>query len=279
MFTSISSFFQYQFITNAFWAAILLAVAVGLIGSYVVARRLVFLSGGITHSSFGGIGIAYYMGLNPILGAAVFAVLSAFGVEALSQRMDVREDSAIGMLWSVGMAIGIVFIYLTPGYSPNLMTFLFGSILTINTQDIILLLILNVAMILFFILFYRPILYLAFDENFARTQGVPVRTFSYILKGFIALTIIFSIRMVGIILLISLLTIPPTLANIFTKKFNLIIYISILVSFLGAVIGLIMSFGLNVPSGATIVISLVGMFGIAKLTHYIIVKVRRRLSV
>lgn len=279
MFTSISSFFQYQFITNAFWAAILLAVAVGLIGSYVVARRLVFLSGGITHSSFGGIGIAYYMGLNPILGAAVFAVLSAFGVEALSQRMDVREDSAIGMLWSVGMAIGIVFIYLTPGYSPNLMTFLFGSILTINTQDIILLLILNVAMILFFILFYRPILYLAFDENFARTQGVPVRTFSYILKGFIALTIIFSIRMVGIILLISLLTIPPTLANIFTKKFNLIIYISILVSFLGAVIGLIMSFGLNVPSGATIVIALVGMFGIAKLTHYIIVKVRRRLSV
>lgn len=279
MFTSISTFFQYQFITNAFWAAILLAVAVGLIGSYVVARRLVFLSGGITHSSFGGIGIAYYLGLNPILGAAVFAVLSAFGVEALSQRMDVREDSAIGMLWSVGMAIGIVFIYLTPGYSPNLMTFLFGSILTINTQDIILLLILNVAMILFFILFYRPILYLAFDENFARTQGVPVRTFSYILKGFIALTIIFSIRMVGIILLISLLTIPPTLANIFTKKFNLIIYISILVSFLGAVIGLIMSFGLNVPSGATIVIALVGMFGIAKLTHYIIVKVKRRLSV
>ncbi len=275
----VSSFFQYQFMSNAFWAALLLSVAVGLIGSYVVARRLVFLSGGITHASFGGIGIAYYLGLNPILGAAVFAVLSAFGVEALNRRMDVREDSAIGMLWSVGMAIGIVFIYLTPGYSPNLMTFLFGSILTINMQDILLILLLNIAMIIFFILFYRPILYLAFDEEFARTQGVPVRTFSYILKGFIALTIIFSIRMVGIILLISLLTIPPTLANIFTKRFNRIIFISILVSFLGAVLGLIMSFGLNVPSGATIVIALVGMFGLAKLTHYIIVRIKRRTSV
>lgn len=273
--TIIPSLFQYQFVANAFWAALLISVAAGLIGSYVVARRLVFLSGGITHASFGGIGIAYYFGLNPILGAAVFAVLSAFGVEALSQRMDVREDSAIGMLWSVGMALGIFFVYLTPGYSPNLMSFLFGSILTVTSQDILLLLALNVVMVAFFIVFYRAILYLAFDEDFAKTQGVPVRTFSYILKGFIALTIVLSIRMVGIILLISLLTIPPTLANIFTKKFNHIMIISILAGFVGALIGLVMSFGMNVPSGAAIIISLVGMFALAKLISYIFVKVKR----
>ncbi|HPF92768.1 MAG TPA: metal ABC transporter permease [Tenuifilaceae bacterium] len=274
----ISSFFQYQFISNAFWAALLISVAAGLIGSYIVARRLVFLSGGITHASFGGIGIAYYLGLNPIAGAAVFAVLSAFGVEALSQKMAVREDSAIGMLWSVGMALGIFFVYLTPGYSPNLMSFLFGSILTVTSQDIFLLLGLNAIMIAFFLLFYRSILYLAFDEGFAKTQGIPVQTFSYILKGFIALTIVLSIRMVGIILLISLLTIPPTLANIFTKKFNYIVVISILVGFVGALVGLVLSFGMNVPSGATIIISLVGMFGLAKLISFIFVRLKRNKS-
>jgi len=274
----ISSFFQYQFISNAFWAALLISVAAGLIGSYIVARRLVFLSGGITHASFGGIGIAYYLGLNPIAGAAVFAVLSAFGVEALSQKMAVREDSAIGMLWSVGMALGIFFVYLTPGYSPNLMSFLFGSILTVTSQDIFLLLGLNAIMIAFFLLFYRSILYLAFDEGFAKTQGIPVQTFSYILKGFIALTIVLSIRMVGIILLISLLTIPPTLANIFTKKFNHIVVISILVGFVGALVGLVLSFGMNVPSGATIIISLVGMFGLAKLISFIFVRLKRKNS-
>jgi zinc transport system permease protein len=274
----ISSFFQYQFISNAFWAALLISVAAGLIGSYIVARRLVFLSGGITHASFGGIGIAYYLGLNPIAGAAVFAVLSAFGVEALSQKMAVREDSAIGMLWSVGMALGIFFVYLTPGYSPNLMSFLFGSILTVTSQDIFLLLGLNAIMIAFFLLFYRSILYLAFDEGFAKTQGIPVQNFSYILKGFIALTIVLSIRMVGIILLISLLTIPPTLANIFTKKFNYIVVISILVGFVGALVGLVLSFGMNVPSGATIIISLVGMFGLAKLISFIFVRIKRNKS-
>ena len=274
----ISSFFQYQFISNAFWAALLISVAAGLIGSYIVARRLVFLSGGITHASFGGIGIAYYLGLNPIAGAAVFAVLSAFGVEALSQKMAVREDSAIGMLWSVGMALGIFFVYLTPGYSPNLMSFLFGSILTVTSQDIFLLLGLNAIMIAFFLLFYRSILYLAFDEGFAKTQGIPVQNFSYILKGFIALTIVLSIRMVGIILLISLLTIPPTLANIFTKKFNYIVVISILVGFVGALVGLVLSFGMNVPSGATIIISLVGMFGLAKLISFIFVRLKRKNS-
>jgi zinc transport system permease protein len=268
----LKEFLQYQFVINAFWAALLISVAAGLVGTYIVARRLVFLSGGITHASFGGVGIAYYMGINPILGAAVFAILSAFGVEALSQRMAVREDSAIGILWSVGMAIGVFFIYLTPGYTPNLMTFLFGSILTVSLHDIWLLLALNLIMGLFFLLFFRSILYIAFDPEFAKTQRIPVKTFSYILKGFIALTIVLSIRMVGIILLISLLTIPPTTANLFSKKFKVIILLSIAIGFLGAVGGLFLSYNLNVPSGATIIMVLVAIFAVAKSANYFYIK-------
>ncbi|HOP04106.1 MAG TPA: metal ABC transporter permease [Tenuifilaceae bacterium] len=274
MFQIFKDFFDFQFITNAFLAALLVAVAAGLVGSYIVARRLVFLSGGITHASFGGIGIAYYLGLNPILGAAVFAVLTAFGVEALSQKFTVREDSAIGILWSVGMAIGVFFVFLTPGYAPNLMSFLFGSILTVSTQDIVLLLILDAAMIAFFILFYRPILYLAFDPVFARTQKVPEKLFTYILKAFVAITIVLSIRLVGIILLISLLTIPPTIANLFTKRFDRIIYISIIVGFVGAILGLVVSYGLNVPSGVTIILALTIIFLISRITRYVMVKIK-----
>lgn len=276
MIESVSTFFQHQFVINAFLAAILISVAAGIVGSYIVARRLVFLSGGITHASFGGIGIAYFLGLNPIAGAAVFAVFSAFGVEALSQKMAVREDSAIGILWSVGMAIGIFFIYLTPGYAPNLMTFLFGSILTVSMNDIWLLLALNIVLVGFFLWFYKAILYLAFDSSFAQTQKLPVKTFSYILKGFVALTIVLSIRMVGIILLISLLTVPPTVANLFTKRFSQIILLSIVIAFLGAIGGLLLSYNINVPSGATIIMVLVTIFALAKLSRYIFVKTMLR---
>ena len=268
-----SDIFQYQFILNAFLAALLVSIAAGIVGSYIVARRLVFLSGGITHASFGGIGIAYYLGLNPILGAAIFAVITAFGIESLSSRYKVREDSAIGIMWSVGMAIGIFFVFLTPGYAPNLMSFLFGSILTVTKQDVYLLLGLDLAMIIFFILFYYPILYLAFDANYARTQKVPEKVFSYILMAFVTVTIVLSIRLVGIILLISLLTVPPTIANLFTKKFKYLIYSSILIGFVGTITGLMVSHGLNVPSGTTIILALIFMFLIARLIRLIMDKV------
>lgn len=264
----IIEFFQYQFIVNAFLAAILVSIAAGIVGSYIVARRLVFLSGGITHASFGGIGIAYYLGFNPIVGAAIFSILSAFGVEALTERLSLREDSAIGILWSVGMAIGVFFVFLTPGYSPNLMSFLFGSILTVTSKDLFILFIFNLFLSTFFIVFYRSILFVAFDAAYAKTQHLPVEFFSYILKGFLALTIVLSIRVAGIILLISLLTIPPVIANLFTKRFSTIIIISIAISFLGSVGGLLISYWRNIPSGATIILVLVAMFVMAKLFSF-----------
>jgi zinc transport system permease protein len=241
------------------------SVVAGIIGTYITSRRLVFLSGGITHASFGGIGIAYYIGINPVIGAIVFSILSAFGIEALSHRKSIREDSAIGILWAFGMAVGIIFIFLTPGYAPNLLSFLFGSILTVTNSDLLYLLVLNFCVILFFAIFYRQILYIAFDQEFARTQKVPVTLMNYILIMFIAIAIVLSIRVVGIILLISLYTIPPATANIFSHHFGRIIIWSILLSFLGSFIGLLLSYSINIPSGAAIVVVLVVMFGIVKL--------------
>ncbi len=270
--------FEYQFLMNAVIAAFLVSIVAGIIGTYITSRRLVFLSGGITHASFGGIGIAYFLGFNPVIGAIIFSILSAFGIEALSHRKSMREDSAIGILWAFGMAIGIIFIFLTPGYAPNLLSFLFGSILTVTNADLLSLLALNLSVILFFVLFYRPILYIAFDQEFARTQKIPVTILNYVLITFIAIAIVLSIRVVGIILLISLFTIPPATANIFSNHFGKIIFWSILLSFLGCFFGLLISYGINIPSGAAIVVVLVFMFGIIKALHGLYNWLKRRSS-
>lgn len=269
MFESVIQFFQYSFIQNALLAAVLLSVITGFIGSYIVVRRLVFLSGGITHASFGGIGIAWYYGLNPILGAAVFSVLSALGLEFLSQGRTLREDSAIGMLWSLGMAIGILFVFLTPGYSPNLMSFLFGSILTISKTDILLLLILAGLTLLFFVTFYYPILFVAFDSDFAKTQNIPVKFIGYSLAILIALSIVFAIRAVGIILIISLLTIPANIANVLTHRFKRIIFLSALISLISILAGIVISFRLNVPSGATIIVTMMAFYLLTKTVQLV----------
>jgi len=261
------------------YAAILVSIVSGIIGTYITSRRLVFLSGGITHASFGGIGIAYYLGINPIVGAVIFSILSAFGIEALSHRKNIREDSAIGILWAFGMAVGIIFIFLTPGYAPNLLSFLFGSILTVTNTDLLYLVLLNIVVILFFTIFYRSILYFAFDPEFARTQKMPVAFLNYILITFIAIAIVLSIRVVGIILLISLFTIPPATANTFTHHFGKLIFWSILLSFLGSFIGLMLSYSINIPSGASIVVVLVIMFGLVKILFGLINKIKRRANI
>jgi zinc transport system permease protein len=208
--------FQYEFIIKGLLGAIFASITAGLAGTYIVSKRMVFLSGGITHASFGGIGIGYFAGINPVLGAAVFGILSALGVEYLSVHQKIREDSAIGILWAFGMAIGIIFIYLTPGYTPNLMSYLFGSILTVTNADIIALGIMSVILIFYFGIFYRTILYISFDESFARTYSSFVDIFKYVTTALIALTIVLNIRMAGVILVLSLFTIPPNIAMIFT---------------------------------------------------------------
>jgi zinc transport system permease protein len=256
--------FQYDFIIKGLLGAVFASITAGLAGTYIVSRRMVFLSGGITHASFGGIGIGYFIGINPLIGAAVFGILSALGVEYLSVRHKIREDSAIGILWAFGMAIGIIFIYLTPGYSPNLMSYLFGSILTVSNADIIALGIMSVVLILYFLIFYRAILYISFDESYARTYSSYVDIFKYITTSLMALTIVLNIRMAGVVLVLSLLTIPPNIAMIFTRVYFRIVLWSVVAGFVGTATGYIISYFAGIPVGATIIFTLVIIWVIVK---------------
>jgi len=256
---------QYTFFTNALEASLLISILCGIAGTWIVARRLVFIAGGITHASFGGIGLGYYLGINPMLGAAAFAVASANAMLFGARKGNLREDSAIGILWSFGMATGVLFIFLTPGYAPNLMTYLFGSLLTVGSLELNLMWILSVVLVSFFILFYRIILTIAFDESHARTMRLPVDLINYTLMTLIALVIVLSIRVSGIILVISFLTIPQSTANLFARSFNRILFASVAISLATSVAGLYLSYLLNVPSGATIIMVMVVVFVLGRL--------------
>lgn len=255
---------QYAFFQNALLGSLLTAIACGIVGTYIVSRRLVFITGGITHTSFGGLGIGFYAGVNPILTALIFSVMSAFGVEWVSRKQGIREDSAIAGFWSLGMALGVIFIFLTPGFAPNLSAYLFGNILTISYTDILWIGVLATVLIIFFLLFHREILYVAFDNDFAVTQRLPVKLVEYTMMFFIAVTIVLSIRLVGIMLLMSMVTIPQITINLFTSNFNKIILGSVALGFLGCLAGLILSYFLNVPSGAFIILVLIIFFLVAK---------------
>lgn len=259
---------SYDFVIHALEAAILASITCGFIGAYIVARRMVFISGGITHASFGGIGLGYFLGINPIVGAAIFSILSAFGIRLVSKQTDIREDSAIGILWSFGMAVGIIFIYLTPGYAPNLMSYLFGSILTVTPTDLAFMGILAVVTVLVFLLFYRTILFISFDEEYARSHNAPVETFNYLMLTLVALVIVINIRVAGIILVISYLTIPQSTANLFVNDLKKIIILSMIISFTGSITGLFLSYYWNIPSGATIIFVFVLIFMIARSIVY-----------
>ncbi len=265
----IAEIFQYQFLAHAALACLLCGIACGIIGTYVVCRRLVFLSGGITHASFGGIGMAYYFGANPLLGALIFAILSAWGIETFTSRKQIREDSAIGLIWSLGMAIGIIFIYLTPGYAPNLMSFLFGNILSVTSTDIIWMAIVDALILLIFATMYRPILYVAFDREYARSQNFPTRIVSYLMATLVAITIVISIRVVGIVLLISLLTIPAVIGNLISKSFNRILIYGSVIAALSAFAGLYISYKTNIPSGASTIFVLTLTLIAVKTTTFV----------
>ena len=258
------SIFEYSFIVKGLLGALFASITAGLAGTYIVSRRMVFLSGGITHASFGGIGIGYFAGINPIAGAAGFGIFSALLIEYLSVKHKIREDSAIGILWAFGMAVGIIFIYLTPGYSPNLMSYLFGSILTVTKADIIALGIMALILILYFGIFYRTILYIAFDEVFARTYTKHVDLFKYVSTALIALTIVLNIRMAGVVLVLSLLTIPPNIAMLFTREFPKIVLLAMIFGFAGTSAGYVFSYIAGIPVGATIIFTLVIIWLLAR---------------
>ena len=261
-----SDLIQYGYLSNALAACVLSGITCGVVGTYVVCRRMVFLAGGITHASFGGLGIAFYAGANPIAGAMVFAVLSALGIEWAGSRGRIREDSAIGIIWSVGMAVGALFMSLRPGYtSGDLSAYLFGSIVTVTHGDVVALAILTAAIMAGALLWLRPVMYVAFDRDFARSRGIPTRVISYAMAALVAVTIVLSIRIMGIVLLISLMTVPAVTMNTLSKSFRTIAFGSAVLGALGGVAGLAVSYQWELPSGVAIIFVLTASLIVAKL--------------
>lgn len=263
----IANIFEYDFLTNAFIASILSGITCGIVGSYIVTRRIVFLSSGITHASFGGLGIALYAGIDPLLGALSFASISSVGIEFASRRGGIREDSVVGIIWSMGMAIGALFMSLRPGYATDLTSYLFGNILLVTPQNIVWLSILTAVLIIGSILWLRRLMYITFDEEYAKSQGINTTLVSYIMAVVIAISIVLSIKVMGIILLLSLITIPTVIANDITKDFKLITPLSAIIAVVGNVIGFILSYEYDIPTGSCIIFILVVLLiGVKLLT-------------
>ena len=261
-----SDLVHYQYLLNAFTACLLSGITCGVIGTYVVCRRMVFLAGGIPHASFGGLGIAFWLGANPIGGALLFAILSALGIEWAGSRGRIREDSAIGIIWSVGMAVGALFMSLRPGYtSGDLSAYLFGSIVTVTRGDVTALALLTLVILAGALLWLRPIMYVAFDRDFARSRGIPTRVVSYLMAALVAATIVLSIRIMGIVLLISLLTIPVAVVNAFSRDYRTIAATAPAVAVAGNVAGLAVSYHFEVPPGAAIIFTLTLTLIVVKL--------------
>lgn len=245
---------QYSYLSNALIACILSGVLCGIAGTYTVCRRMVFLSGGITHASFGGLGIAFYLGTNPILGALIFAIASALGIEWASSHGKIREDSATGIIWGFGMAVGALFMSLRAGYtSGDLSSYMFGSIITVTRGDVIALAALTLVALIGSALWLRPIMYVAFDRDYARSQGIHTKLVTYAMSAFLAVVIVLSIRIMGIVLLISLLTMPVVIVNTFSKSYRTITLWSAILASTASVAGVVASYFLEVPSGPAII--------------------------
>ena len=260
---------SYSFFQNALLGVLFVSIAAGIIGTYVVSRRMVFITGGITHACFGGLGLGFFLGINPIAMAAVFAIAAATGVEWMSTRQNVRQDSAIGVIWALGMALGTLFIFLSPGYVPELTSFLFGNVLTITSTDIILFAAYLVVLLAFFAVFYPQILLCAFDPDFAATRRLRVSAINLAMTIMIAICIVLTIRLIGIMLLLSLLTMPQMIAEMFTNRFHHMMIISSLVSIVCSVLGIFCSYWIAVPASATIVLTLVAAYAVARIIRII----------
>ncbi len=247
-------FWQYEFMRNALYAGVLASVACGIVGVYVVVNRIVFISGGIAHASFGGIGLGFLAGFSPILGALMFSLGSALGIGVITRRTNLPEDTAIGVIWAAGMALGVIFVGLAPGYAPDLFSYLFGNILTVPFSDIILMIALDAVIAALVVAFYKEFLALSFDSEFATVSGVPVERLYLLLLCLIALTVVLLIRVVGIILVIALLTIPATMARQFTHDIRWMMLLSAVFGVVVCFAGLWLSYQFDLASGATIIL-------------------------
>ena len=243
-----------SFMQNALLAGVLVSIVCGMIGSLVVINRMTFIAGGIAHGAYGGIGLAFFFSLEPLLGAGLFSLFLALVIATITLHDKTKIDSVIGAIWAFGMAIGIIFIDLTPGYNADLMSYLFGSILAVSHSDLLFMGAIDAVFIVIIAVFYRQFVALSFDAEFTKLRGVDTTFFYYLLVCMMALCVVATIRVVGLILVIALLTIPPYIAQVFAKRLGSMMVISALFSVAFCVAGLMLSFWLNLTSGASIIL-------------------------
>lgn len=244
---------HFEFMRNALMAGLFASLICGIIGTFVVVNRLVFLTGGVAHASYGGIGIAFFFGIPYIVGTLGFSLVAAIIMTAVTLQAKSRADTFIGVLWAVGMALGVILLDLTPGYSVNLMSYLFGSILAVPTADLWWMVGLSILTIFLTVYFYRDMLAISYDDEFARLRGVPVHLIHFIFIGLVAVSIVFIIRLVGLILIIALLTIPPYIAEKYARSLSMTMVLAVFLCMIFNVVGLAVAYSWNLSSGATII--------------------------
>jgi zinc transport system permease protein len=245
---------QFGFMRNALMAGVLVSIACGIIGTFVVVKRIVFISGGIAHAAYGGIGLGYFLKFNPILGAIVFSVAAALGMGAVQRKTRQRADTVIGVIWAIGMALGVILVDLTEGYKADLMSYLFGSILAVPPSDLLIILVLDLVIIALVASFYKELLAISFDETFATVENVPVDAIYMILVCMIALTVVMMMRVVGLIMVIALLTMPAAISGQFVKNMKTMMVLASILGVIFTTTGLWLSYFLNLTSGATIIL-------------------------
>ena len=243
-----------HFLQNAIIISIFASILCGIVGTFVVVKKISYISGGIAHSVLGGIGIAYFFNIQPLWGAFAAAIFSAIIIGVVSLKSKQHEDTVISALWAIGMAVGIIFMHKTPGYSTDLVTYLFGNILMVSSSDITIAMVLTAFVVFVIFLFYKQFLFIAFDQQFAWIRGINV-TFVYILLLIlISITVVVLVRMVGLILVIALLSLPGAISTLFTKKiFNMMI-VSIILGIIFTSGGIMLSYQPNLPAGASIIL-------------------------
>ena len=244
---------QLEFVRNALVAGVLVSVVCGVIGTLVVVNRIVFLAGGIAHAAYGGIGLSFFMGWPYVVGTTGVSLLSAGVMAAVTLNARHRVDAMVGVIWAVGMAMGVILLDLTPGYNVDLMSFLFGSILAVPVSDLWQMAAIGLVVIAIVTYYYNDFLAMSYDDEFARLRNVPVTFLYFLLLAMVALTVVMIIRVVGLILVIALLTIPPFIAEKLTGSMRSMMVLSSILSCLFTITGLWLSYLFNLTSGATII--------------------------
>ncbi len=255
----------YTFMQRALVASVIIGVVCAVIGTYVVLRGLSFIGAGIAHASFGGVALGFLLGVNPFLSAIVFCLLTAWGIGWASTEGEIKEDTAIGIFFASTMALGVLFIGLMKAYNVDLFGYLFGSVLAVTEQDIWLSLIVGGVVLLAVVLLYKELKFVTFDQEMAEVVGLPATFLYFLLLSLMALTVVISIKVVGVILVSALLVIPPATAYQVSDDFGRMMFLSIAVGVGSAVIGLFLSYWLDVASGATIVLTATTLFFLAAL--------------